>query len=153
MANTYTQIHIQFIFAVKYRNCLIHPSWKEELYKYITGITKENGHKLLAINGMSDHIHILIGLRPTQSISDLMQDIKGGSSKWINLKKFLKIKFEWQEGYGAFSYSKSQIINIIQYIKNQEIHHKAKSFREEYLEILKEFEIDYNENYIFKELL
>jgi REP element-mobilizing transposase RayT len=120
---------------------------------YITGITKENGHKLLAINGMSDHIHILIGLRPTQSISDLMQDIKGGSSKWINLKKFLKIKFEWQEGYGAFSYSKSQLGNIIQYIKNQENHHKAKSFREEYLEILKEFEIDYNENYIFKELL
>ena len=153
MANTYTQIHIQFVFAVKYRNCLIHPSWKEELYMYITGITKENGHKLLAINGMSDHVHILIGLRPTQSISDLMQDIKGGSSKWINLKKFLKVKFEWQEGYGAFSYSKSQITNIIQYIKNQENHHKAKSFREEYLEILKEFEIDYNENYIFKELL
>jgi len=153
MANTYTQIHIQFVFAVKYRNCLIHHSWKEELYMYITGITKENGHKLLAINGMSDHIHILIGLRPTQSISDLMQDIKGGSSKWINLKKFLKIKFEWQEGYGAFSYSKSQLGNIIQYIKNQENHHKAKSFREEYLEILKEFEIDYNENYIFKELL
>jgi len=153
MANTYTQIHIQFVFAVKYRDCLIHSSWKEELYMYITGITKENGHKLLAINGMSDHIHILIGLRPTQSISDLMQDIKGGSSKWINLKKFLKLKFEWQEGYGAFSYSKSQIINIIQYIKNQENHHKAKSFREEYLEILKEFEIDYNENYIFKELL
>lgn len=153
MANTYTQIHIQFVFAVKYRDCLIHPSWKEELYMYITGITKENGHKLLAINGMSDHIHILIGLRPTQSISDLMQDIKGGSSKWINLKKFLKVKFEWQEGYGAFSYSKSQITNIIQYIKNQENHHRAKSFREEYLEILKEFEIDYNENYIFKELL
>jgi len=153
MANTYTQIHIQFVFAVKYRDCLIHPSWKEELYRYITGIIKENGHKLLAINGMSDHIHILIGMRPTQSISDLMQDIKGGSSKWINLKNFLKIKFEWQEGYGAFSYSKSQILNIIQYIKNQENHHKAKPFREEYLEILKEFEIDYNENYIFKELL
>jgi len=153
MANTYTQIHIQFVFAVKYRACLIHPSWKEELYMYITGITKENGHKLLAINGMSDHIHILIGLRPSQSISDLMQDIKGGSSKWINLKKFLKIKFEWQEGYGAFSYSKSQIKNIIHYIKNQENHHKTKSFRIEYLEILKEFEIEYNENYIFKELL
>jgi len=152
MANTYTQIHVQFVFAVKYRDCLIHPSWKEELYMYITGITKENGHKLLAINGMPDHIHILVGLRPTQSISDLMQDIKGSSSKWINLKKFLKIKFEWQEGYGAFSYSKSQIINIIQYIKNQENHHKSKSFRKEYLEILKEFEIDYNENYIFKEL-
>jgi REP element-mobilizing transposase RayT len=153
MANTYTQIHIQFVFAVKYRNCLIHPSWKEELYRYITGITKENGHKLLAINGIPDHIHILIGLRPTQSISDLMQDIKGGSSKWINLKKFLKVKFEWQEGYGAFSYSKSQIVNIIQYIKNQENHHKTRSFREEYIEILKEFEIEYNENYIFKELL
>jgi len=103
MANTYTQIHVHFVFSVKYREGVIGVLWKEELYKYIAGIIKTNNHKLLAINGMSDHIHILIGMRPTQSISDLMQDIKGNSSKWINEKKFLKAKFEWQEGYGAFS--------------------------------------------------
>lgn len=108
MPNTYTQVHIQFVFAVKYRDSCIHTSWKDELYKYITGIIQNNKHKLITINGMSDHIHILIGLRPTQSISDLIQDIKGNSSKWINEKKFVKGKFEWQEGYGAFSYGKSQ---------------------------------------------
>ena len=153
MANTYTQIHIQFVFSVKYRDGVIGSSWKEELYKYISGIIKANNHKLLAINGMPDHIHILIGMRPIQSISDLMQDIKGSSSKWINEKKFLKSKFEWQEGYGAFSYSKSQVNNVIDYIKNQEIHHKTKSFKEEYVEFLKIFEIDFDEKYIFKELI
>ena len=107
MPNTYTQIHIQFVFAVKYRAGMIDSSWKNELYKYITGIVQRNNHKLISINGMSDHIHILIGLRPTQSISDLMQDIKGNSSKWINEKPFVKRKFEWQEGFGAFSNSKS----------------------------------------------
>jgi REP element-mobilizing transposase RayT len=153
MANTYTQIHVHFVFSVKYRGGVIGSSWKEELYKYISGIIKANNHKLLAINGMPDHIHILIGMRPTQSISDLMQDIKGSSSKWINEKKFLKSKFEWQEGYGAFSYSKSQVNNVIDYIKNQEIHHKTKSFKEEYVEFLKIFEIDFDEKYIFKELI
>ena len=151
MANTYTQIYIQFVFAVKYREGLIHASFKDELYKYTTGIVKNNNHKLIAIGGMPDHIHILIGLRPTQSISDLMQDIKGNSSKWINEKKFLKVKFEWQEGYGAFSYSKSQVNIVIDYIKNQEKHHKSKSFREEYVDFLKLFEIDFDEKYIFKE--
>ena len=151
MANTYTQIHIQFVFAVKYRNGLIHSSFKEELYQYISGIIKDNNHKLLAINGMSDHIHILIGMRPTQSISELMQIIKANSSKWINEKKFLKIKFEWQEGYGAFSYSKSHVQNVINYIQNQEERHKTKSFQEEYLEFLEAFEVEYDERYIFKE--
>ena len=151
MANTYNQIHIQFVFAVKHRNGLIHTSFKEELYKYITGIIKFHNHKLLAINGMPDHLHILIGMRPTQSISDLMQDIKGSSSKWINEKKFLKVKFEWQEGYGAFSYSKSQVYIIIDYIKNQEQHHANKTFQEEYLEFLKIFEVEYDARYIFKE--
>ena len=151
MANTYTQIHIQFVFAVKYRNGLIHSSFKDELYQYITGIIKANNHKLLAINGMSDHIHILIGMRPTQSISELMQIIKANSSKWINEKKFLKVKFEWQEGYGAFSYSKSHVQNVINYIQNQEERHKTKSFQEEYLEFLEAFEVDYDEHYIFKE--
>lgn len=153
MANTYTQIHIQFVFSVKYREGVIGSSWKEELYKYISGIIKSNNHKLLAINGMPDHLHIFIGIRPTQSISDLMQDVKGNSSKWINEKKFLKSKFEWQEGYGAFSYSKSQVNNVIDYIKNQETHHKTKSFKEEYIEFLKIFEIDFDEKYIFKELI
>ena len=153
MANTYTQIHIQFVFAVKYRDGIIHPSFKEELYQYISGIIKVNNHKLLAINGMPDHIHIFIGMRPTQSISDLLQDIKGSSSKWINEKKFLKLKFEWQEGYGAFSYSKSHVNDVIRYIQNQENHHKKESFREEYLKFLKVFEIEYDERYIFKELI
>jgi putative transposase len=151
MANTYTQIHIQFVFAVKYRNGLIHASFKEELYQYISGIIKANNHKLLAINGMPDHLHIFIGMRPTQSISDLLQDIKGSSSKWINEKKFLKVKFEWQEGYGAFSYSKAHVKNVIEYIQNQENHHKKESFREEYLKFLKVFEIEYDERYIFNE--
>ena len=151
MANTYTQIHIQFVFAVKYRNGLIHASFKEELYQYISGIIKANNHKLLAINGMPDHLHIFIGMRPTQPISDLLQDIKGSSSKWINEKKFLKVKFEWQEGYGAFSYSKAHVKNVIEYIQNQESHHKKESFREEYLKFLKVFEIEYDEHYIFNE--
>ena len=151
MANTYTQIHIQFVFAVKHRDGLINSSFKEELYQYIAGIIKYHNHKLLAINGMYDHIHIFIGMRPTQSLSDLLQDIKGNSSKWINEKKFLKVKFEWQEGYGAFSYSKSQVKTVIDYIRNQEQHHAVKTFQDEYLEFLKLFEVDYDERYIFKE--
>ncbi len=151
MANTYTQIHIQFVFAVKYQNGLIHPSFKDELYKYISGIISAHNHKLIAINGMPDHIHIFIGMRPTQSIADLMQDIKANSSKWVNEKKFLNLKFEWQEGYGAFSYSKSQVQNVIDYILNQEEKHKLKTFKEEYLDFLKAFEIEYDERYIFKE--
>jgi len=153
MPNTYTQIHIQFVFAVKYRDGILNSSFKGELYQYISGILKPHNHKLLAINGMPDHIHIFIGMRPTQSISDLMQDIKGSSSKWINEKKFLNRKFEWQEGYGAFSYSKSHVNSVINYIKNQEEHHKKESFREEYLTFLKKFEIEYDERYIFKDLI
>ena len=152
MANTYSQIHIQFVFAVKHRNSQIAAFWKDELYKYITGIIQNHSHKLISINGMSDHIHILIGMRPTQSISDLMQDVKGSSSKWINEKKFTKGKFEWQEGYGAFSYGASQLKDVIKYIENQEEHHRKKSFNEEYLEFLKKFEIEYDERYVFKDL-
>ncbi len=109
-----------------------------------------NGHKLLAINGMPDHVHVFFGMRPTQSISDLLQDIKGGSSKWINDSNFIKAHFSWQEGYGAFSYSKSHVTNVIQYVKNQEEHHKHKSFIEEYHEFLEKFEIDFDEKYIFE---
>ena len=153
MPNTYTQIHLQFVFAVKYRNGLIHSSFKEELYYYISGIIKAHNHKLLAINGMPDHIHILVGMRPSQSVSDLMQNIKANSSKWINEKKFLKVKFEWQEGYGAFSYSKSHVQNVIKYIQNQEKRHQVKTFNEEYLDFLNAFEIDYDERYVFKDLI
>lgn len=150
MANTYTQIHIQVVFSVQNRRSLISDSWKDELYQYIAGIIRNNHHKLLAINGMADHIHILFGLRPSQSLSELMQDVKGSSSKWINEKGFVKGKFSWQEGYGAFSYSKSVLPNVIQYIKNQPIHHKKKVFIEEYHELLEEFEVDYDDKYIFK---
>ena len=150
MANTYTQIHIQAVFVVQNRNCIIQRGWKDELYKYITGIVQNNKHKMLAINGMPDHVHILFGFRPSQSLADLMQDIKGSSSKWINEKRFIKAKFSWQEGYGAFSYSKSDLPNVIQYIKNQEEHHEKRSFIEEYEDLLKEFEIDYDERFVFK---
>ena len=150
MANTYTQIHIHAVFAVQSRSCVIWDSWQDELYKYITGIIQNNGHKLLIINGMPDHVHILFGFRPSQSLSDLMQDIKGDSSKWVNEKKFIRARFSWQEGYGAFSHSKSEISKVADYIEKQQIHHKTKRFTEEYLELLKEFEIEYDERYIFK---
>lgn len=150
MPNTYTQIHIQAVFAVQNRASIIHKEWKDELYKYISGILKNQNHKLLAINGMPDHIHILFGMRSTQSLSDLMQDIKGGSSKWINDKKFIREKFSWQEGYGAFSYGKSQLSQVIQYIEKQEEHHRKKTFIDEYKEFLEKFEIEYDERYIFK---
>ncbi|MFC6095256.1 IS200/IS605 family transposase [Flavobacterium qiangtangense] len=153
MPNTYTQIHIHFVFAVKFRNGLINENFKISLYKYITGIIKNNDHKLLAIGGMPDHIHILIGFRATQSMSDLMKDVKQSSSKWINENKFVNGHFQWQEGFGAFSYSKSQISDVIKYIENQEIHHQKKTFREEYLEILKKFDVEYDEKYIFNELI
>src|SRR5699024_5842704 len=123
MANTYTQIHIHAVFAVRNRLSLINESWEEELYKYITGIIQNQGHKLLAINGMPDHLHILFGMRPVQSLSELMQDIKGDSSKWINNKRLVKGRFSWQAGYGAFSYAKSQLPNVIRYIENQKKHH------------------------------
>lgn len=151
MPNTYTQIYIHFVFAVKYRNALILPSWKDELYKYITTIIQNYNHKVLIINGMPDHLHVLVGLKPTQSISDLMKEVKQFSSKWININNKTIGKFEWQEGFGAFSYSKSQLKNVFDYIENQEIHHKKKTFLEEYKEILEKFEVDFKIEYIFKE--
>jgi len=151
MANTYHQIHIQAIFAVKKRTGLIQKEWKNELYKYITGVIRAHDHKLLAINGMPDHVHVFFGMRPTQSLSDLIQDAKGSSSKWINEKKFIKEKFEWQEGFGAFSYSKSQASHVIAYIQNQEVHHRKITFLDEYQQFLKKFEVDYDERYLFKE--
>jgi putative transposase len=150
MANTYKQIHIQAVFAVKNRQSLISGEWKDQLYRYITGIIQQNGHKLLQINGMPDHIHLLFGLRPIQSLSDLMKQVKQDSSKWINLNKLVIGKFSWQEGYRAFSYSKSQVPRIIHYIQDQQEHHKKQSFSEEYLSLLRIHDIDYDERFLFK---
>lgn len=150
MANTYTQLYIQFVFAVKHRHGLIQSGWKDELYRYITGIVQNQGHKLLAINGMPDHLHVFVGLNPKQSISDLLQDIKSDSSKWINDKKHTTRKFEWQTGYGAFSYSHSHIDAVVKYIDNQEKHHHKRTFMEEYLDFLRKFDVPYDERYLFK---
>ena len=152
MANTYTQIYLQFVFAVQDRISLIRSEWKDELYKYITGIVQNNKHKLIAINGMPNHIHIFVGYKPHQLIPDLLQAIKGCSSTWINEKGFIRGKFRWQAGYGAFSYSHSQIDSVVKYIMNQEQHHKKKTFREEYIELLPRFNISYDERYILKDI-
>ena len=151
MSNTYTQIHIQIIFAVKYRIALLDKLWQDELYKYITGIIQTQKHKLLIINGVSDHIHILIGYNPHQALSDLVQDIKGSSSKWNNEKKFIRSKFAWQAGYGAFSYSHSHLPKVINYIKNQEHHHRKITFVDEYRSFLKAFNVAFDERYILIE--
>ncbi len=150
MANTYTQLHIQFVFAVKYRAGLIQPSWKEPIHKYITGIIESNKHKMLQINSMPDHIHIFIGLHPHQGISALIQNVKAESSKWIKQER-LATNFAWQDGYAAFSYAKSQVPAVIRYIQNQEAHHKKLTFLDEYRKMLTLFEIEFDEQYIFKE--
>ena len=152
MANTYTQIFIQVVFAVKGRQNLIPKDRKDDLYKYITGIIKNKGHKLIIINGMSDHIHIFISLNPDESISSLIKEVKRMTSIHINQNKWVNGKFEWQRGFGAFSYSKSQLTDVCKYIENQEKHHKTKTFKEEYIEFLQKFEINYNPNYIFDEV-
>ncbi|HLT24307.1 MAG TPA: IS200/IS605 family transposase [Ignavibacteria bacterium] len=149
MAGTFSQIYIHIVFAVKGRQNQISKEWAEELYGYIAGIVKGKGQKSIIVNGMPDHVHAFIGLNPSMPISDLVRDIKNNSSKFINDKKFLTGKFYWQEGYGAFSYSHSQIETVYNYILNQEMHHKKKSFREEYLELLNKFKVEYNEKYLF----
>lgn len=151
MANSYTQLHLQFVFAVKYREALIQKEWKEDLHKYITGMFQQNQHKMLQINSMPDHIHVFIGMRPHQSVSAMIQNVKTESSKWINAHKLCKRPFNWQDGYGAFSYSRSQVPDVVRYIQNQEIHHRKETFLEEYKRMLKLFEIEYDERYIFKE--
>ena len=153
MANTYTQIYIQAVFVVDGRLNLIHKENREELYKYISGIIREKEHKSFIVNGMPDHIHILIGYNPKDALSDLLKEIKRCSSLFINQKKFVSGKFEWQPGFGAFSYSKSQIDKVYNYIANQEKHHKKRTFREEYIELLRKFEVEFDERYIFKEVI
>lgn len=152
MANTYTQIYLHVIFAVKGRDNLISSTWKEELYKYITGIVTNKNQKLIAINEMPNHVHLLVGLKPDIALSDLIRDVKANSSKFINDNQWVMGKFEWQSGFGGFSYSHSQLDVIINYIRNQEEHHKTKSFKEEYIEFMKRYEIDYKTEYLFEEV-
>ncbi len=153
MANTYTQVYIQTVFAVQNRLSLLKKEWRDDLFKYITGIVTNQGHKLIIINGVANHVHMFVGMKPVQSLSDLMQDVKGDSSKWINRNRLVKGKFEWQAGYGAFSYSLSQIDQVCKYIANQEEHHRKKTFTEEYKELLNEFKIDFDDKYIFKDIV
>jgi REP element-mobilizing transposase RayT len=149
MANTYTQLYFHIVFAVKGRANLIAPRWREELYKYITGIITNKNQKLIVINGMPDHLHLLVGMKPDGNLSDLVRDIKANSSKFINERKWVPGKFEWQTGFGAFTLGHSQLDVIVNYIKNQEEHHKTRTFKEEYLEFLKRYEIEFKPEYVF----
>ena len=150
MSGTLSQIYIHVVFAVKGRENLIANGWKTDLHKYISGIIDGKEQKAIIVNGMPDHIHAFVGLRPAMAIADLVRDIKNNSSNFINNHKLVKGKFAWQEGYGAFSYSHSQIDKVYNYILNQEEHHKKKTFRQEYIELLKKFEIECNEKYLFE---
>jgi putative transposase len=150
MAGTFSQIYIQIVFAVEHRESLISPEWEEELYKYITGIIQNKGQKMIAINGMPDHIHIFIGMKPSCCLSELVREIKKSSNDFIKEKKFSKYKFNWQEGYGAFSYSHSAIDNVAKYVMNQKEHHKKQTFKEEYLDFLNKFQIEHKDEYLFK---
>jgi putative transposase len=149
MADTYTQIYIQIVFAVQGRQNLIKPNHKVELYQYITGIIRNQGQKLIAINGMPDHLHVLIGIKPNITLSDIVRDVKAGSSKFINERRLVIGRFHWQEGFGAFSYSHSHLGKVIRYIQNQEEHHSRNSFKGEYLGLLRKFDIAFKDKYVF----
>ncbi len=152
MANTYTQIYLHVIFAVEGRQNLIKPEHHDELQKYITGIVSNQRHKLIAINNMPDHLHLLVGLRPDAALSDLVRDIKANASRFISEKRWAPGRFAWQEGFGAFSYSRSQLGTVIRYIENQQKHHARKSFREEYTDLLERFGVEFDPRYLFKPL-
>jgi REP element-mobilizing transposase RayT len=149
MPGTFSQIYIQVVFAVKGRESLIHKEWEERLYQYITGIVRTKEQKLIAINGMPDHIHVFIGMKPSCCLSDLVREIKKSSNDFINENNLSRFRFSWQEGYGAFSYSHSQIDAVAKYILNQKEHHKKVTFKEEYVDFLKKFEIEHDEKYLF----
>ena len=150
MANTYTQIYIQIVFAVEGRQNLMDPKHNDELQKYITGIVTAQRQKLIAINNMPDHAHVLIGQRPDSSLSDLVGDMKSGSSNFINRKRWVRGRFSWQEGFGAFSYSHSQLGSVVRYIQNQQEHHQKRSFHDEYVGLLDKFDVPYDERYVFR---
>ncbi len=149
MANTYSQILIQAVFAVEARQSLISPEWKEDLFKYIGGIFREKKQKLLAIGGVKDHVHLLFGLKPNVAISDLVRDVKASSSGFINDSRFTRGRFNWQEGFGAFSYSRSQLDSVVKYVLNQEKHHAKRTFRDEYVGLLDRFEVPYEDRFLF----
>ena len=149
MANTYTQLFVHSTFSVKNRMGLILPRYKDELYKYISGIVQNKKHRLYAIGGIENHIHLIVSMRPDVSVSNLVKDIKMNSSKWINDRRFLKTKFAWQEGFGAFTYSISQVDKVCKYILNQEKHHKKMTFEEEYRKLLEKFDVKFDERYLF----
>lgn len=149
MSGTFSQIYIQYVFAVKGRENLLQKPWRDEVFKYMAGIIKGKNQKPIIVNGVEDHVHVFVGIKPSMAISDLVRDIKNNSSKFINEQNLIKGKFSWQEGYGAFSYAHSQIENVFQYIANQEEHHKKETFQEEYLDLLEKFDIEFNEKYLF----
>jgi putative transposase len=150
MANTYTKIYLQLVFSPSGRQNIIPVEHKEELQKYTTGIIQNRKHKLLAINYMPDHVHIFIGYQPSQPLPDLLRDIKANTSKFINENKWLPVKFRWQEGYGAFSYSHSQLDDVIKYINTQEEHHHKGSFKDEYLKLLEKFDVEFAPEFLFE---
>jgi putative transposase len=149
MADTYSQIYVHLVFSVKGRQSLIQDAWKDRLYKYICGIASGKGQKVFAIGGVADHIHLLVSMKPSISVSELVRDLKSNSSKWLNEQGLFKGKFEWQNGFGAFTCGHTQLNSIIAYVNNQEIHHKKETFKEEYLKLLKEFEIEFKEQFLF----
>lgn len=149
MAGTYSQIYIQIVFAVRGRENLLQKPWRDEVFKYIAGIIKGKKQKPIIVNGVSDHVHVFVGLKPVMSIADLVRDIKNNSSNFINEKHLIRGKFSWQEGYGAFSYAHSQIDAVYQYVLRQEEHHEKRTFREEYLDFLEKFAVEYDEKYLF----
>lgn len=153
MGNTYHQIYIQTVFAVKYREARIDKAWKSELFAVIGNLINETGCKTIIVNGVEDHVHCFFGLKPSVSISDVMQNAKAKSSKWLNESGLLTTRFEWQRGFGAFSYSRSHIDAVYKYIQNQEAHHSKQTFKDEYIEILEKFEVEYDEKYIFQDLI
>jgi len=150
MAGTFSQIYIQVVFAVNGRTNLLQKLWRDEVFKYMSGIIKGKNQKPIIVNGVTNHVHLFVGLKPSMSLSDLIRDVKNNSSNFINEQKFVCGKFSWQEGFGSFSYSHSQIDQVYQYILNQEEHHHKRTFKEEYLDFLKKFEIEYNEKYLFE---
>jgi putative transposase len=152
MANTYSRIYIQVVFAVEARQCLLRPELKERVHKYITGVVSERDQKLLAVHCMPDHTHVLIGLKPAMALSDLVREVKNASSGFINQQRWFAGRFSWQEGFGAFSYGHSQLSTVIRYIQNQEKHHARRSFLDEYRHFLKKFEVDHDERFLFKDL-
>ena len=153
MANTYHQIYLQTVYAVKYRQAVLDKTWRSKVQGVIGNLINETGCKTIIVNGVEDHMHCFLGLRPAVSVSELMKTVKAKSSKYINDHKLTKERFEWQEGYGVFSYRQRDVDQIYKYIQNQEEHHQKQSFREEYQDLLKEFEIEYEQQYIFQELI